>query len=110
MRHKYDSVTRKRVWGEISRLMAAGLASPLITEELRRQGIKLPDGKSEMTQGYVAKTMYHLHKTQEQGAVKISPAPKIKSDRLPQAVLSVLTDPSLNAEQKVRMIIAYAEV
>ncbi len=109
---KYDAVTRKRVWGEIERLMNLGFSSPNIGEQLRGMGFKMPDGKTDITDNAVSKYMYYLDRKANAPGVTVSPPPQsaLKSDRLPSAIVGILTAPTLNAEQKVRMCIAFAEL
>lgn len=105
---KYDGVTRAKVWARIEDLMKAGLPSPKIAAAMQAEGFRMPDGDTPITQTYITHTMNYLAKT-----VKVThgiePEAK-KGGRLPSTCEGILTDPNLNAEQKVKMLIAYADL
>lgn len=107
-KQKYDALTRARVWRRIEELAKQGEQSTQIAESMAAAGHKLPDGVTPMTRDYVTKVMYQIHKKAEEPGLKVTK--EAPTDRLPHTVVGILTDPTLSAEQKVRMISAYADL
>lgn len=104
---KYDGFTRGRVWGAIKAGMDKGEQPYAITEKLRGLNLFMPDGTTPMQLSYVSKVMVYLAKRKP--GLTVTQEAKAP-ERLPHTVIGILTDPTLSAGQKVRMISAYADI
>lgn len=133
---KYDAVTRARLWRRVAELYRQGQTIAQITLRLQEEGFRTPDGSMPITTDNVYGSIQRIAAhpmwmgTLGRKIILASPAPKPAppspppaptpvaavvveapkaKPRLPDAVLSILTDPELSDTQKVRMISAYAE-
>lgn len=112
---KYTEAERKKIYPRIITLHNAGLGATEIAHQLEDEGYHAPGGKP--LTGNV-KIIHQVLTRFRAGAIHEHLLPKgltaakktHQIGRLPDTVLGVLTDPTLNDTQKVRMICAYAEV
>jgi predicted RNA binding protein YcfA (HicA-like mRNA interferase family) len=119
-RAKYDAATRARVWGRIAELYNLGGSNEEIAHKMLEEGYRGPDGKP-MSRGYVQRSVHQMVLEGRLRSKSLPPPPvtspaapvatatKSGSHKLPEFVLTILTDPDMTAEKKVRMLMAYAE-
>ena len=118
IRYKIDGVTKLKLRVKIAEMWDQGIQDyGRLTIELNRAGFKAATG-DPLDQSSVR---YFTNTLLEAGVIRqpstlvattvLPPATRqAKPGRLPDAVMSILTEPDLSAEQKVRMCLAYAEL
>lgn len=118
-RTKYDGITRRRIESRVIELYNNGAKDVnSLHRALIGEGIMNPDGVNPIGSDRVR---YFMNTLLEAGIIKqviVPPRPDAgpmssahrKPGRLPDTIMGILTDPELTAEQKIRMISAYAEV
>lgn len=95
---KYNAETKARLRTLIRELSIQGKSRSEIFTSAVTAGIKAPDG-TKLLPKYIA--WYIKEAESEHGPV---------TSRCPRTVAGILTDPALNASQKVSMLMAYYEL
>ena len=120
-RAKYDAATRARVWGRMAELYNLGGSNQEIADKMKDEGYKLPDRVTPMERGYVQRSVHQMviEGRLRSKALPTPPAPvevpaKVTTTAalkrvLPEFVLTILTDPEMSADKKIRLLMAYAE-
>lgn len=118
-RKRYDPITKRKLEARIMALYAEGHHEPSdVHRALVSEGF--PDSHGTGIIG-MERVRYFLHMLLETGVIKqVVVAPKTVAQpsavaargpsRMPDTCMGILTDPSLTAEQKVRMLLAYVEL
>lgn len=107
---KYTEVERKRVYPRAIQLFEAGLSTSDIRERLDKEGLCAPGGARHADKPSVVNTILTRYRAGLLDAYIPTGIAGGKSGRLPDTCMGILTDPTLSDTQKIKMLIAYAQV
>lgn len=110
-KRKQPKITRAqlKVFTRALRAMAReGIAYPEMAAQMNRQGFRHPGG-GKLTHIYLGQ-MCRREKIKTSSRRSVAREATKVSKRLPETVLGILTDSHLTDGQKVKMLIAYADV
>ena len=106
---KYTAANRIKVYGHIIRLAQQGKTNAEIAEDLTALGFKHPSGVPLAEKPGIVSQVLNRYAKNKLAEFPFKAA-KPTCIRLPETLVSIMTDPSLTAEQKVKMTLAYADI